>query len=286
MPLGLPRQPVPRRRCLSGNALLRSGRGQRDRRPGKLGPRSRSDPRAVEQVLGQPDPTRRSHHESLLAGRSLGAHAAVADLDDPVGDRGRADVVAHDQRRRTVLAREVADQRVDALRRRRVELAGRLVRKQEPWAVDERGTERDTLLLTTRKLRRTCVGAIAETDALEQPSGARTPFQRRLAPQSERQLDDLPDRELRREQARIVLVDVADRLGSEPVSCASAQPPEVDTVDAHEPRGWGIERGDRSEGASSCPTRSGRRRRRSRPRRPRARGPGGQRRCLRGSRRP
>ena len=35
------------------------------------------------------------------------------------------------------------------------------------------------------------IGAIAETDALEQLPGARTPFHRRVAPQTERQLDDL-----------------------------------------------------------------------------------------------
>ena len=101
----------------------------------------------------------------------LGADPPVADVDDAVGDRGRAGVVADDDRGRALGAGELADQLVDDGCVLRVELAGRLVGEQEPRAVGERGAERDPLLLAAGELVRVGVEPVFETDLAEQLGG-------------------------------------------------------------------------------------------------------------------
>ena len=73
---------------------------------------------------------------------------------DAVGDRGRARVVADDERRHAFLAGELGEERVDGCGAELVELAGRLVGDQEPRPVRERRAERDALLLAARELAR------------------------------------------------------------------------------------------------------------------------------------
>ena len=83
---------------------------------------------------------------------ALLADAAVADVDDPVGDRRRARVVADDERRHALLAGELGEEVVDGRGARLVELARRLVGDQQARPVGERGAERDPLLLAAGEL--------------------------------------------------------------------------------------------------------------------------------------
>ena len=105
--------------------------------------------------------------------RALLADAAVADVDDAVGDLGRARIVADDERRHSLLPRELGEELVDDRRVRVVELAGRLVGDQEPRPVGERSAQRDALLLAAGQLAGMSVRAVAQTDALEQLACAR-----------------------------------------------------------------------------------------------------------------
>ena len=107
--------------------------------------------------------------------RALLADAAVADVNDAVGDRRGRGVVAHDERRGALFPRELGEEIEHVLRRRLVELARRLVRHKKRRRRREGGTERDPLLLATRELAGPGVGAVEKIDPLEQlarPAGA------------------------------------------------------------------------------------------------------------------
>ena len=94
--------------------------------------------------------------------------------------------------RRSDLARQRADQRVDLLGIRRVELAGRLVGDEEPRAVRERGADRDALLLAARELCRQRIRAVEQADAFEQAVGGALALRALDAEQREAQRDELP----------------------------------------------------------------------------------------------
>ena len=131
---------------------------------------TRRDPGAAQELLGQADPAAVADDDLLVVPglpRGLRADAAVADVDDAVGDRRRLGVVRDDHRRRTRVAREVADRVVDALRVHGVELARRLVGDEEPRPVRQRRAERDALLLSPRQLVGTRVALVREVDALQ-----------------------------------------------------------------------------------------------------------------------
>ena len=136
-----------------------SGRGQRDCRPGKLGPHAirspsgRAGPPAAAPSPSEPPP------EPGGPRRSRGRRGP-----GPFGRRSRPSRCRGSRSARSHLApREVADQRVDALGRRRVELAGRLIREQERWAVSAAQSATRCCSLPESP---TCAGPIAETDAL------------------------------------------------------------------------------------------------------------------------
>ena len=77
----------------------------------------------------------------------LVADAPVTDVDDAIGPLRRGRVVADDERRPALLARQLGDQVEHLARGRRVELARRLVGDQELRARGDRGAERNSLLL-------------------------------------------------------------------------------------------------------------------------------------------
>ena len=101
------------------------------------------------------------------------ADTAVADVDDAVGDRGRARVVTDDERRHSLLPCELGEEVVDGRRVQLVELAGRLVRDQEARPVGERGAQRDPLLLAAGQLAGMGVCPVEQADPLEQCSATR-----------------------------------------------------------------------------------------------------------------
>ena len=136
--------------------LLAFGR-RRNHDAAVLDPRARpcGDPADAQQLLRQPQPAAAREHDLLCVPalrRGLGADAPVADVDDAIRDRRGLRIVADDDRRQPLLARELADQRVRAARVRRVELAGRLVGDQQPRPVRDRSGERNALLLATGEL--------------------------------------------------------------------------------------------------------------------------------------
>ena len=151
--------------------------------------------------------------------------------------------MADDHRRAAVLAHELAEDVVDLVGRRSVELARRLVREEHARAMRERGAERDALLLAARQLGRTPVALRRETDTLEQLVGAAQPLLAGRAAQAELQRDEPPRRELRRERARVVLVGVAEHRRAVAREPARRQLPELLAVDAHRARRRPLEPG-------------------------------------------
>ena len=100
----------------------------------------------------------------LAAGRDepLVADPSVADVDDPIGVLDRCGIVADEEGRRSLLADEFRDERENAARRLGVELAGGLVGDEEPRPMSERRAHRDSLLLPTGQLVRSCGEPVAE----------------------------------------------------------------------------------------------------------------------------
>jgi hypothetical protein len=109
--------------------------------------------------------------------------------------------VAHEHRRASLLARELADQAVDELSAPGIQLARGLVCEEQFRPVRERGAHRNPLLLAARELRRPACSLVREADALEQFVGA--PLTRRTvgAREPELQPDKLACREVRVEGA-------------------------------------------------------------------------------------
>ena len=82
--------------------------------------------------------------------------------------RRRVRVVRDHHGRLAELVDRVAQEAEHVVARRRVEVAGRLVREQHARARDERARDRDPLLLAARELRRPVPAAIGDPDRLEQ----------------------------------------------------------------------------------------------------------------------
>ena len=99
-------------------------------------------------------PTAAADDDRLAVGEALLSHAAVAYVDDAIRDPTGGGVVADDQRRRTGVVRELAQQVEHAVRSRLVELTGSLVGDEQPGAVHERGGEGDPRLLAAGQLAR------------------------------------------------------------------------------------------------------------------------------------
>ena len=103
-------------------------------------------------------------------------HAAVAQHDDPVGERERfRDVVGDQDGGEAVLVPDALQQPVHLAAGQRVERAERLVEQQDARVADERAREGDALALAAREHGRPVVGAVGEPDVVERR-------RRRLAP--------------------------------------------------------------------------------------------------------
>ena len=117
----------------------------------------RRDPRAQQELLGQPQPAAAADDDRValvVVARPLLRDAPVSDAHDPVGDPRRLRVVADDHGRAAMLPHELREHVVHLVGGRAVELAGRLVGEEDLRPVSERGAERDALLLAARELGR------------------------------------------------------------------------------------------------------------------------------------
>ena len=85
--------------------------------------------------------------------------------------RSKADLVRHHEQRHPV-ALQIFQHRQDFLLQLRIQSAGNFVAQQAPWLHGQRSGDRNALLLATRELTRIGVGAIGETDALQQAQAA------------------------------------------------------------------------------------------------------------------
>ena len=116
--------------------------------------------------------------------------------------------------RASLLAHELGDQVEHVTRRRRVELAGRLVGDQQVGP-GQRRTEGDALLLAPGELTRVRVAPGGKADPLEQLVGAPLASRPRYAGEPELDSDELPHGQLAGERAPVMLVGVADRARPE-----------------------------------------------------------------------
>ena len=125
----------------------------------------------------------------------------------------------------------------------RIEIPGGLVGQHDGWIVRQRPRERDALLLAARELRGVVVRSSAETDFRDQPAGAaphvidagnlhrhRHVFKRGQRGNEMKELKDEPDF-LAPEPRERVFVELGD----------------VDAVDRHVARRWGVEAGNEPE---------------------------------------
>ena len=141
--------------------------------------------------------------------------------------------MADDDRRGALLARELADQRVGSRRVRGIELAGWLVRDQQPRPVSESARECDPLLLAARELGRKCVASVCETDAFEELIRSGMPFRAGRSQQRGLKRDEIAGAQLRCERERIVLVDVAEHSRAIVAEPSPAQLAQVVAEHAH-----------------------------------------------------
>ena len=196
--------------------------------------------------------------------RRLGADTAVADVQDPVGDRRRLRVVADDDRRRAAARARARRSAVDVVAfaassspvgSSAISRRGRCARARRARPVAAR----------RRELGRMCVRPVGEADAFEELVRAaavprRRSQQRRLRARRARA------RQLGCERARVVLVGVAEHAGAVLAEPASAQLAQVVAEHAHGARRRRVEPGEDPQERRSCRSRSARRRRP--PRRP------------------
>src|SRR5215218_6514631 len=208
-----------------------------------------ADPGALEELLRQQQPAAASDHDRAFARDRLFADATVADVDIPVGDLGRRRVVADDHDGALLGGGQLADRPVDEARALGVELAGRLVGEQEPRAVRERSAQRDSLLLAARELPGPRARLRLESHAREQVVGAALPPRALDAVGAQPQCDELARRQLRREGALVVLVEVAEQPRAVPRAGGAAERAEVRAEDAHAPGRGQVEPGEDAQEA-------------------------------------
>ena len=233
------------------DARLRVAGGRDDDRAVlEAGDGLRRDPRAQQELLGQPQPAAAADDDRValvVVTRPLLRDAPVSDAHDPVGDPRRLRVVADDHGRAAMLPHELREHVVHLVGGRAVELAGRLVGEEDLRPVSEGGAERDSLLLAARQLGRVARALLCEADPLEQLVGPPQALARRGAAQAELQCDELARAQLGRERARIVLIRVAEEGRAVRRQAARGQLAEVFAVHAHDARRRTFETGQQPQ---------------------------------------
>src|ERR687898_3495831 len=103
--------------------------------------------------------------DGLDGHNSLGAEdEAVAHADDPVAAGTDLEIVRDEHHGLPPLRVEPAQDAEDLGGARRVEIAGRLVAKDQNWVVDQRAGDRHALLLTAGELHRAMASPVTQTD--------------------------------------------------------------------------------------------------------------------------
>ncbi len=95
---------------------------QRNRRVTRDDPRAVVNPGGAQHLLRNPEPAAGADDGRIELAGTLLAHAAVADVDDPVRDLRRRRIVADEDRRGAVLGRKLRQQGQNLARRGRVEI--------------------------------------------------------------------------------------------------------------------------------------------------------------------
>src|SRR5262245_7154307 len=118
---------------------------------------------ALRQSTGCMGSTRCARQAQIFHDRAVAEHDTATRI---AGDLG----LVGDDDDGDPLPVEVAKEAHDIGGSLAIEGAGRLIRQQQLWIVDERARDRDALLLAARELLRMVAQAIAETHLLEPPS--------------------------------------------------------------------------------------------------------------------
>jgi hypothetical protein len=125
--------------------------------------------------------------------------APLQRYDAPMELRNRGDVVRrHKDRRAAAIDVEENVENVGA--RVGVEVAGRLIGQQHLWIVDERPRNRDALLLASGEFGRACVGAVEDSEAVEEFGDSLLDLLERMARSAHGVSDVFPDLLVGKEQ--------------------------------------------------------------------------------------
>ena len=138
--------PPPTRAGARAWSRMTSANPQQRRHHGDAQPKTAGEHRAADRPRKQ-----RPKREPTNHWRGLLQDAAIPHPEQALCPRGDREVVGDDDDRHAVGVQPV-DQRDDLLPGRLIELAGRLVRQQEPRAIGERPRDGDALHLAARKL--------------------------------------------------------------------------------------------------------------------------------------
>ena len=93
-------------------------------------------------------------------------------MNFPIGDGGARGIVSHQHQRQADSVDQCAQQLHDSLAGLAVEVAGRLIGKQERRRADERAGNRDALLFAARQLSGPMRAPVTQADDLERPRDA------------------------------------------------------------------------------------------------------------------
>ena len=111
-----------------------------------------------------------------MAAELLSDDPAVAQVNEPVADRGGFFTVGDEDEGGPRLIGHLADERENGGSVGRVEISGRLVGEEQRRTVRQSAGNGDPLHLAPGELRREAVGAVAKAYAIEQSIHPRSPF--------------------------------------------------------------------------------------------------------------
>src|SRR5262245_30284986 len=183
---------------------------------------------ALRQSTGCMGSTRYARQAQIFYDRAVAEHGTATRV---AGDLG----LVGDDDDGDPLPVEVAEKAHDIGRRLAIEGAGRLIRQQQLWIIDECARDRDALLLAARKLLRMVAETVAETHLLEPPPRLQVGISR-PRPGVRQGQHHLPQRRRARQQVEL-LEHKADGAVPEIGHGVAGQRADVATVDLDRARG-------------------------------------------------
>jgi hypothetical protein len=104
----------------------------------------------VDETVGYSQPSAsRCHKSRRPPGRTFLDDAPIANVHDPIGDRGCMRVVTYNHDGRARLSRQLAKETVDDYRVLRVEFTSRLIDKEQTGSMCDGGAQCDALLFSS-----------------------------------------------------------------------------------------------------------------------------------------